>query len=177
MSNLVAKRYVKALTKSRNLEHIDVINQQLKLISTAYLNEKFQNIIGSVDVTTYNKVDLVLSFLGDRNDYLVNNLIILLGKNRRLGIIPAISKELEKEYAILINSYVGIVYSNENLSNEFLNELETNFENKFNIKLQLTNQICEYDGIKVDIDGLGVEIGFAKNKFKSQMIEHILKAV
>jgi F-type H+-transporting ATPase subunit delta len=39
------------------------------------------------------------------------------------------------------------------------------------------NEVNNYDGIKVDIDGLGVEIGFAKSKFKSQMIEHILKAV
>jgi hypothetical protein len=44
-------------------------------------------------------------------------------------------------------------------------------------KLSLVNVVSDYDGIKVDIEGLGVEISFAKNIFKSQMIEHILKAV
>jgi hypothetical protein len=31
--------------------------------------------------------------------------------------------------------------------------------------------------IKVDIEGLGVEISFSKERLKAQMIEHILKAV
>ena len=37
--------------------------------------------------------------------------------------------------------------------------------------------VCDYDGIKVDIDGLGVEISFSKDRLKSQLIDHILKAV
>ena len=41
----------------------------------------------------------------------------------------------------------------------------------------MTQNICDYDGVKVSIDGLGVEVGFAKNRLKSQMIDHILKAV
>ena len=45
------------------------------------------------------------------------------------------------------------------------------------LALQLTQNICDYDGIKVDIDGLGVEVGFSKERLKSQLIHHILKAV
>ncbi|MDD2698906.1 MAG: F0F1 ATP synthase subunit delta [Arcobacteraceae bacterium] len=176
MSNLVAKRYVKALLKGRDSDHIDIINNQLKLIASAYKDEKFINIIGSVDVTTYQKVDLLLSFIGN-NDYIVNNLLILLGKNRRLTLIPAISEELEKEFSILMNNYGGIVYSSTELTSDYMLEIQNKFSNKFGINLTLTNQVCDYDGIKVEIDGLGVEIGFEKNKFKSQMIEHILKAV
>ena len=56
-------------------------------------------------------------------------------------------------------------------------DIQNKFSNKFGVNLTLTNEVCDYDGIKVDIDSLGVEIGFEKNKFKSQMIEHILKAV
>jgi len=177
MSNLIAKRYVKALIKDRETQHVTRINEQLKFISTAYFDEKFLDIINSIDVTTYKKVDLILSFLGNNNDYLVNNLIILLGKNRRLDILPAISNELEKEYSAIINHYDGIVYSGVVLSSEYMSEMENKFSNKFGVNLTLTNEVCDYDGIKVDIDSLGVEISFEKNKFKSQMIEHILKAV
>jgi len=176
MSNLIAKRYVKALVQGRDINHIATINDQLKFIATAYADEKFMNIINSIDVTTYNKVDLLLSFIGN-NDYLVNNLIILLGKNRRLTMIPSISGELDKQYSILINKYSGIVYSNTELTSEYLYDIQSKFSTKFGVNLTLTNKVCDYDGIKVDIDGLGVEIGFEKNKFKSQMIEHILKAV
>jgi F-type H+-transporting ATPase subunit delta len=176
MSNLIAKRYVKALVKNRDLNHLFLINDQLKFIASAYSDEKFLNIIHSIDVSIYNKVDLLLSFVGDK-DYLVNNLIILLGKNRRLNMIPAISKELDKEYSILVNKYSGIVYSNTELSNDYMTEMENKFSSKFGVNLTLTNKVCDYDGIKVEIDDLGVEIGFEKNKFKSQMIEHILRAV
>jgi F-type H+-transporting ATPase subunit delta len=176
MSNLIAKRYVKALVKDREISHIAVINEQMKFIASAYNDEKFLNIINSIDITTYQKVDLLLSFIGN-NDYIVNNLLILLGKNRRLTLIPSISAELEEQYLILINRYNGIVYSNEELSTEYLNDIQKKFSDKFGVNLTLTNKVCDYDGIKVDIDSLGVEIGFEKNKFKSQMIEHILKAV
>jgi F-type H+-transporting ATPase subunit delta len=69
------------------------------------------------------------------------------------------------------------VYSNEALSYDYMMEIQNKFSYKFGVNLTLVNQVCDYEGIKVDIDGLGVEIGFEKNKFKSQMIEHILKAV
>jgi F-type H+-transporting ATPase subunit delta len=176
MSNLIAKRYVKALIKGRDLNHVKIINEQIQFIATAYKSDKFLDIINSLDVTTYKKVDLLLSFNGN-NDYLINNLLILLGKNRRLSIIPYIAVELKKEYAVLTNQYNGVVYSNVELASEYLVEIENKFSNKFGVNLSLTNNVCQYDGIKVEIDGLGVEIGFEKNKFKSQMIEYILKAV
>lgn len=176
MSNLIAKRYVKALVKDRDINHISIINEQMKFIASAYNDDKFLNIINSIDVTTYQKVDLLLSFIGN-NDYIVNNLLILLGKNRRLTLIPSISAELEEQYSILMNRYSGIVYSSEELSTEYLNDIQNKFSDKFGVNLTLTNKVCDYDGIKVDIESLGVEIGFEKNKFRSQMIEHILKAV
>ena len=175
--NLIAKRYVKALVKNRDINHIAKINEQLQFIASAYGDIKFLDIINSIDVTTYKKVDLLLSFIGSDNDYLVNNLLILLGQNRRLVLLPSISIELNKQYAVLINQYSGNVYSNVILSNNYITEVQNKLASKFGVNLQLTNIICDYDGIKVDIDGLGVEISFEKNKFKSQMIEHILKAV
>ncbi|MFY4842872.1 F0F1 ATP synthase subunit delta, partial [Aliarcobacter butzleri] len=45
------------------------------------------------------------------------------------------------------------------------------------VKVSLSHNVCEYDGIKVGIDGLGGEISFSKDRLKSQLIDHILKAV
>jgi len=176
MSSLIAKRYVKALIKDRDLNNISMINDQIKFIATAYKNERFLDIINSIDVTTQSKVELLLSFI-DGNNIVVNNLIGLLGKNRRLALIPSIADELNNQCGILHNQYDGVIYSNVELTSEYVMEIQNKFSNKFNVKLNLTNEVCDYDGIKVDIDGLGVEIGFEKDKFKCQMIEHILKAV
>ena len=117
------------------------------------------------------------SFIKTNDNKVIENLLKLLAENKRLNIIPDIADELKKEIAILNNSYEGIVYTNIKLKSNDLSDIQNKFAKKFDIKLSLTQNICNYDGIKVDIEGLGVEIGFSKDRFKSQMIEHILKAV
>jgi len=75
------------------------------------------------------------------------------------------------------NTYVGVVYTNEELSKDYVSSIEKQFSKKFDVKLSLSQNVCDYDGIKVDIDGLGVEISFSKERLKTQMIDHILQAV
>ncbi len=173
MSNLVAKRYVKALLSNDN---ISKISEDISTISTAYADEKFISIITSSEVTSAKKVDLISSFIDTCSDELTNFLKLLAAK-KRLNIIPDIADELRKEMAELDNSYHGVVYTNVQLNDSDLQSIQEKFSTKFNITLALTQNICDYDGIKVDIDGLGVEIGFSKDRLKTQMIEHILKAV
>jgi len=175
MSNLVAKRYVKALLIDQDINSIMSIYANIKMIASAYSDEKFISIITSTDVHSDDKVKLVCSFVDDNKS--INNLIKLLVNNKRLNIIPDIAEELKKEIAVLTNSYDGIVYTNVELKEDDLVSIQEKFAKKFNVTLALTQNICNYDGIKVDIEGLGVEIGFSKERLKSQMIEHILKAV
>ena len=176
MSILIAKRYVKALIEGKDISIISSIEDELKLISSAYSDEKFLNIISSIDIESTRKTDLIISFV-ENCSTTVKNLIVLLASNRRLNIIPAISLELSKQVSKLKNSYEGVVYSKEELSDTYLNEMQTSFAKKFNVDLTLKNEVSSYDGIKVDIDGLGIEIGFSQERLKSQMIDHILKAV
>jgi len=176
MSILVAKKYVKALMIDRDKSNLSQINDQIKSIATAYGSSKFKEIITSVSVPNDKKVELINSFVTNA-DNSVTNLVKLLASNKRLNIIPIISDELNKQVSILNNSYKGFVYSNDKLGEKYILNIQENFAKKFNCELNLENIVSNYNGIKVDIEGLGVEISFAKNQFKSQMIEHILKAV
>ncbi len=176
MSGLVAKRYVKALLKDQDLNNASTIYNNIQSIAVAYNDEKFVSIVSSIEVPTSAKVELITSFMENSNDNL-NNLIKLLADNKRLNIIPDIASELKKEIAKLNNSYEGVVYTNVELSEGDLSSIQEKFAKKFDITLALTQNICDYDGIKVDIEDLGVEIGFSKERLKSQMIEHILKAI
>ncbi len=176
MSNLVAKRYVKALLDDQSASDALSISKEISEIASAYGDEKFLSIISSSDVTVNSKVELICSFVKGTNSKLIN-LIKLLADNKRLDIVPNIADELKKEISQLSNSYEGIVYTNVELSNSDLKTMSDKFAKKFNITLALTQNICDYDGIKVDIEGLGVEIGFSKDRFKAQMLNHILKAV
>jgi len=176
MIELVAKRYVKALMLGKNTKDLTSIYNELKEISSAYKDEKFLLIISSTEVTNNKKADLILSFI-DKCSEVTTNLVKLLSDNKRLDIIPLIVKELEDELSSLNNSYKGVIYTNEELSQDDVDTMNTQFSQKFKVDLELTQNICDYDGVKVAIDGLGVEVGFAKSRLKSQMIDHILKAV
>jgi len=176
MSNLVAKRYVKALLVGQDTNSATTIYNDIKTIASAYNDEKFLSIITSVEVKASAKIELISSFL-DNDNKSIKNLLLILAENKRLMIIPDIAKELKEEIAILTNNYDGIVYTNVKLDETELTSIQEKFAKKFNITLALTQNICDYDGIKVDIEGLGVEIGFSKERLRSQMIEYILKAV
>lgn len=176
MVDLVVKRYAKALIDGKSIVELETKVAELSQVALAFNDEKFVSIIDSVEVASSKKVDLIISFLSNGSKETIN-LLKLLGENRRLNIIPALVNELNQEIFNLKNSYVGTIYAKEALDASYVGSLEQEFGKKFNITLKLNQKICNYDGIKVDIEGLGVEIGFSKERLKSQMISHILKAV
>jgi F-type H+-transporting ATPase subunit delta len=176
MIDLVAKRYVKALMSSTDNSGLSSIYNELVSISSAYSDEKFLLIISSTEVTINSKIDLILSFI-DNVSSTVTNLVKLLGEKKRLDIIPSIVEVLKKELAVINNSYEGVIYTNVKLDDVEVEKLTSQFAAKFGVSLTLTQNVCDYDGIKVDIDGLGFEVGFSKERLKAQMIDHILKAV
>ncbi len=176
MNDLVAKRYVKALIDGRDSLTINTISDKLNTISSAFADEKFNSIISSPQIASDVKVGLISSFV-DGMENTLSNFIKLLGEKRRLDLLPFIAKELSTQIAKISNSYVGIVYTNQELSSDYVSSIEEQFSRKFDVNLSLSQKVCDYDGIKVDIDGLGVEISFSKERLKSQLIDHILKAV
>lgn len=176
MVELLAKKYCKALVEGKDVASIQKYFTIINEISSAYGDEKFLTIIASNEVSVENKINLILSFV-ENTDVTLNRFIQVLGANKRLDIIPAISCELASYLADLTKNYTGIVYSNEILNESYMKDLEEKFSSKFNVTLNFSNKVGNYDGIKVEIDGLGIEIGLSKDRLKSQMIEHILKAV
>jgi F-type H+-transporting ATPase subunit delta len=177
MNDLVAKRYVKALIEGRDIQVINSLSNSLNMISSAFGDEKFISIISSPEIADFAKVDLIISLVDTVNDNTLKNFVKLLGEKRRLSLLPFIATELNTQIAKINNSFVGVVYTNLELSSDYVSSIEEQFSRKFDVKLSLSQKVCDYDGIKVDIDGLGVEISFSKERLKSQLIDHILKAV
>ncbi len=176
MSILIAKRYVKALLDGKEAKEVKTLAKELNEIASAYGDEKFKAILSAIDVTTKEKEDLLISFV-KKCSKPTENLIKLLGANGRLDILKTISNELDKELADLTNTYTGVIYTNKKLAASYVKSLEEKFSSKFDVSLKLAQNVCDYDGIKVDIDGLGLEVGFSKDRLKSQLKDYILKAV
>ena len=117
MNDLVAKRYVKALIDGRDIQTINNISYNLNIISSAFGDEKFISIISSPEIADNAKVDLIISLV-DSADGIFKNFIKLLGEKRRLSLLPIIAKELNTQIAKMNNNYIGVVYTNQVLSND-----------------------------------------------------------
>lgn len=175
-NNLVAKKYVKAIMQTNDSDKISSVLNSLKEVSTAFGDNKFNIIIDSPQVEKIKKVELIISFL--QNPILETvNLIKLLGEKNRLSDIPEIVSIIEEEMAIMNNTYKGIVYSKINLTDDYLVSVASSLSAKFNTNISLQYVASDYDGVKVDIESLGVEIGFSKDRFRKSIAEYILKAV
>lgn len=176
MKGIIAKKYVNALLKSCNDSEISIIENSIKELSNAFSSAKFRNIILSPDVTNEQKEEFVLSLVEAKDGKLVN-FIKLLATNERLYLVPEIAKELKYQISLKNNSYEGEVISNFEIGKEQIAKLEENFSKKFNANIKLEAIVSDYPGVKIQLDDLGVEVSFSLDRLKSQMVEHILKAI
>lgn len=176
MKGIIAKKYVNALLSSCSDSEINSIEKYISNISSAFASTKFNNIILSPDLCANKKEEFVLSLI-DNPEGKIINFIKLLTLNDRLSLIPVISKELKYQISLKNNSYEGEILSNFEIRKEQIDELEASFSKKFSSQIKLKSIVSDYPGVKIQLDDLGVEVSFSLERLKSQMVEHILKAV
>ncbi len=176
MKGIIAKKYVNALMKSCSDSEIVLVEKSIGELASAFSSTKFNNIILSPDLSIEEKEKFVLSLLEESEGKLLN-LIKLLAVNDRLSLIPAIAEELKFQTSLKSNSYEGEVVSNFEISKEQIINLEDNFSKKFNANIKLKAKVSDYPGVKIQLDDLGVEVSFSLDRLKTQMVEHILKAI
>ena len=176
MKSIIAKKYVNALMKSCSDSEMSLVENSINRISDAFNSEKFNNIILSPDLSSEKKEEFVLSLLEERDEKTFN-LIKLLTLNNRLPLIPVIAKELKYQISLKSNSFEGKIISNFEISTEQIAKLEDDFSKKFSANIKLNSVVSDYSGIKIQLDDLGVEVSFSLDRLKSQMVEHILKAI
>ena len=174
MNEVVAKKYVKAILSDVKSNELNAFVENLSELAAAFASDKFKSIISLPTLKASQKVEFVLSLVKNQ-DIKFANFIKLLGANKRLELIPAILDEMKIEQSLLENR--GEVVGNFDLSAEQLKALEENFSKKFNSKIKLDGSKSDYNGVKVELDDLGVEVNFSIDRLKSQMSEYILKAI
>ena len=176
MKGIIAKKYVNALMKSCDDSELQSIEKSINTLASAYSSTKFNNIILSPDVSSEEKEKFVLSLL-EKSEGKFLNFVKLLVDNDRLSLIPSIAEELKFQTSLKSNSYEGEVVSNFEIDKEHITNLEENFSKKFNANIKLKAEVSDYPGVKIQLDDLGVEVSFSLDRLKTQMVEHILKAI
>ena len=92
-------------------------------------------------------------------------------------MIPALACELKREIARSKRMYQGRIYSNNVIDQASVDSIARDLGNKVGATIALEFVPAQYDGIRVEVDELNIEINFSKSRLNAQLVEHILKAI
>jgi len=177
MEELIAKKYIKALKSDFELESMQNISSLFDALAVSFKDKKFLDVVTNPDVKDQDKSELLLAAVKPANSEKINNFIQLLVSNKRVDIIPAIATELKKDIASLTKTYEGVVYSDSDINDDVLKALSKGLGAKFDATIAFSFVKNDFNGIKVEVEGLGIEINFSKDRIDNQIIEHIIKAI
>ena len=174
MEELIAKRYANALSSVTDdiSSSLVVLNTLCEVVSS----KKIKETLNSPLISNQDKTQMILSCIEGADNSLIN-FIKILGENRRLDLIPTITKVLNSNQQKLSNKYDGIVESSSDLDEETISNLENSLNNYTGAVIKLTQQKSTNDGLKVSVDDLGIEVNFSKSRVKEQLIDFIAKSL
>ncbi len=177
MEELIAKKYIRALNDGSSTELVQYTSGIFTALADSFKDKKFLQIIENPNVSSSVKSDILLEAVKSAESSKINNFIKLLVEKKRINVIPAIAQELKKEIARSTKTYTGIVYSDTKILIKTIRELSSGLSKKFDLNISLKYVKSDFNGIKVDVEDLGIEINFSKQRISNQMIEHIIKAI
>ena len=177
MQELIAKRYVKALGEATGSDSLVAIAEVFNALASSFSDAKFTLIMNNLEVTKADKESILLDAVKSVKSKKLNNFLKLLVENGRISIIPAMAEEMRKEIARSSKNYSGVVYSNEDVDAKTLTDLSSGLGKKVDATVELTFIKNDYDGLKVEVADLDMEINFSKTRVNAQLVEHILKAI
>jgi F-type H+-transporting ATPase subunit delta len=177
MDKLIAKKYAKALMEHAGEKNIGKYIEILKAVADSFSDEKVIETIESPLVDKSKKADMIVAALGKKPDTALVNLIKLMSQKNRLGLIPEMVSIIEFEQKKASNKFVGVIHSDEKLSDNSISKLEKSLGAYSGAKINLNQSVGDQPGIKVEIDDLGIELSFSREKVKQALIDHIQKAL
>lgn len=177
MEELIAKKYIKALNNSFDIESLQNAAEVFSTLADSFKNVKFVQVMGNPHVAKEQKLAILLDAVKSANSQDLNNMLKLLVENNRVSVIPAIAEAMRKNVANKTKSFTGTVYSDSDVDTQVINDLGLGLSKKFDSSITLSFVKNDFNGIKVDVEDLGVEINFSKDRINSQIIEHIIKAI
>jgi F-type H+-transporting ATPase subunit delta len=176
MEELIAKRYVDALLSLSNKKERTLFAKTFNGLTISFSDPKVSAMIKAPIIPASSKVESVLAALGENPNSKLVNFIKLLGEHKRLDLIPVVSAVLNAQIQKESNTYKGIINSNHKLEADDISKLEDTLKRYTRSDIKLSQQESELNGIKVDVEDLGIEVNFSKERVKEQLIDFIMKS-
>ena len=176
MEELIAKRYVNALSEVASSEQKAEYSVVLNSISKLLQDEKIVERLTSPLISSVDKTAFILDGIKG-SDSNLENFIKILGDNNRLDLIPTIARSLNQELQKESNNYEGTVTASNTLSDTDLEDLQASLKKYTGSTINLTQVKSDLEGIKVTVEDLGIEVNFSKQRVKEQLIDFITKSL
>jgi F-type H+-transporting ATPase subunit delta len=177
MDKLIAKKYAKALMESGDEAAVSTRLELLKAVAEAFKEPAVRDLLTSPLVDKAEKSRLIVEALGGDVDPVVTRLVELMAQKNRLALIPEMVEMIAFERKKASNRFEGIVYSDTSLSEESIKKLEASLERYSGARITLGQQQSDQPGLKVEVEDLGIELSFSREKVKQALIDHIQKAL
>ena len=178
MEKLIAKKYARALMDSGKNAQVGRWLEVLRGIATAMHEPAMSDWIASPLIDNAQKADFLIKALGDSAETPVVNLIRLMAQKGRIGLIPDLVEIIDFERKKASNRFAGKILTDEKLSKKSLTSLEESLAAySGGAKIQLKQKKTDLSGLKVEVEELGVELSFSREKIKQALIDHIQKAL
>lgn len=175
--NKIAKRYTQALIEGATTKEISVYQAIFATLAESLKDEKVKTILFSPYMNDEDRTSILLDAVASVKSDKINNLLKLLVEKRRVESIGAISESLDLLVAEESKKYTGTIYSNTKMKKDTVKSFETSIGNRVDAKVSMNAVQNEYNGVKVEVESLGVEVSFSKSNVRNQMIQHILKSI
>ena len=168
MEELIAKRYIKALKQSSDIQAMQNMTVVFSALAESFNDAKFIKIIDNPMVSKEQKSEILLAAVKPAESETINALIKLLVEKNRTSIIPALAEGMRKDTANTSKTYTGVVYSDTAIDAKIIQDLSSGLSKKFDSNISLNFIKDDFNGIKVDVEDLGIEINFSKTRIDSQ---------
>lgn len=176
MVSTISKKYTKALIASQDDKGLLESYEALSNIGMALTTPKLQDILGAKEITNEQKAKLLIEISGSDNVKL-SNFIHLLLKTKRVDIAMSVAEEIRKFLAAKSGKARGVAVASFYVEESDLSQIAVALGAKLQREIELSfykTDSSRFNGIKVEIDDLGVEVEINKDALKNSIITHIL---
>lgn len=176
MVEIIARKYTKAIIESVTLLELREFLIELRRIEGAFYSEKFLEIIRSPYISRVFKEEFIIELLNTKSDRLIN-FIKLLVVNHRLTMLPSICSAIQTYVNEQDKKYLGLLFLNKRIESKTLEEIAQNLSRRLGVGLILQQVVINFEGIRLVINDLNLEISFSRDNFLNSLRHHILKAI
>jgi F-type H+-transporting ATPase subunit delta len=177
MEELIAKRYAKALMDLCDEKALGDIIASLQEFSTTLESEKAQEIVANPLIASRVKFETLVAPMKGKIDEKLYRLLEIMSENGRLDLVPELASILEYERKLASKSFVGKIESDATLADEDIKRLEKRLSEYSGAKIVLEKGAQREDGLRVEVEDLGIELSYSKERVKADLLAFIQQAL